>query len=43
LSGPTWRRELSPSVEDKSLLMIALSLDAAMGQSDVADALERAK
>ncbi|MCP1830961.1 Ca-activated chloride channel family protein [Bradyrhizobium sp. USDA 4532] len=44
LSGPTWRRELPPFVEDKAPLMIALSLDATMGQSDVAPTrLERAK
>ncbi|MGY4480539.1 VWA domain-containing protein [Bradyrhizobium sp. USDA 3364] len=44
LSGPTWRRELPPFVEDKAPLMIALSLDASMGESDVAPTrLERAK
>ncbi|MCP1849653.1 MULTISPECIES: VWA domain-containing protein [unclassified Bradyrhizobium] len=44
LSGPTWRRELPPFVEDKAPLMIALSLDATMEQSDVAPTrLERAK
>jgi len=44
LSGPTWRRELPPFVEDKAPLMIALALDASMGQSDVAPTrLERAK
>ncbi|MHC2439037.1 vWA domain-containing protein [Bradyrhizobium sp. USDA 4451] len=44
LSGPTWRRELPPFVEDKAPLMIALSLDNSMGQSDVAPTrLDRAK
>lgn len=44
LSGPTWRRELPPFVEDKAPLMIALALDASMGESDVAPTrLERAK
>ncbi|MHC2333587.1 vWA domain-containing protein [Bradyrhizobium sp. USDA 4454] len=44
LSGPTWRRELPPFVEDKAPLMIALSLDNSMSQSDVAPTrLERAK
>ncbi|WP_375778740.1 VWA domain-containing protein [Bradyrhizobium sp. ma5] len=44
LSGPTWRRELPPFVEDKAPLMIALSLDASMGETDVAPTrLERAK
>ncbi|MFT4119710.1 VWA domain-containing protein [Bradyrhizobium sp.] len=44
LSGPTWRRELPPFVEDKAPLMIALALAASMGESDVAPTrLERAK
>jgi Ca-activated chloride channel family protein len=44
LSGPTWRRELPPFVEDKAPLMIALSLSSSMMQTDVAPSrLERAK
>ncbi|MBR0692277.1 VWA domain-containing protein [Bradyrhizobium lablabi] len=44
LSGPTWRRELPPFVEDKAPLMIALALNASMGETDVAPSrLERAK
>jgi Ca-activated chloride channel family protein len=44
LSGPTWRRELPPFVEDKAPLMIALSLSSSMTQTDVAPSrLERAK
>jgi Ca-activated chloride channel homolog len=44
LSGPTWRRELPPFVEDKAPLMIALALNSSMGQTDVAPSrLERAK
>jgi Ca-activated chloride channel family protein len=44
LSGPTWRRELPPFVEDKAPLMIALALNSSMGQTDVAPSrIERAK
>jgi len=44
LSGPTWRRELPPFVEDKAPLMIALSVAPSMSESDVAPTrLERAK
>ncbi len=44
LSGPTWRRELPPFVEDKAPLMIALALSSSMTGSDVAPSrLERAK
>jgi Ca-activated chloride channel homolog len=44
LSGPTWRRELPPFVEDKAPLMIALAVSSSMGESDVAPTrLERAK
>jgi Ca-activated chloride channel family protein len=44
LSGPTWRRELPPFVEDKAPLMIALALSSSMGQTDVAPSrIERAK
>jgi Ca-activated chloride channel family protein len=44
LSGPTWRRELPPFVEDKAPLMIVLALSATMDQPDVAPTrLERAK
>src|ERR1700761_4315041 len=44
LSGPTWRRELPPFVEDKAPLMIALALNSSMGQTDVAPSrLDRAK
>jgi Ca-activated chloride channel family protein len=44
LSGPTWRRELPPFVEDKSPLMIALAVGSSMGGTDVAPSrLERAK
>ena len=44
LSGPTWRRELPPFVEDKAPLMIALSVAPSMNESDVAPTrLERAK
>jgi Ca-activated chloride channel family protein len=44
LSGPTWRRELPPFVEDKAPLMIALAASSSMGQTDVAPSrLERAK
>ena len=44
LSGPTWRRELPPFVEDKAPLMIALALNASMSQTDVAPSrLDRAK
>ncbi len=44
LSGPTWRRELPPFVEDKAPLMIALSLSSSMTQTDVAPSrLDRAK
>lgn len=44
LSGPTWRRELPPFVEDKAPLMIVLALSSTMDQPDVAPTrLERAK
>jgi len=44
MSGPTWRRELPPFVEDKAPLMIALATGSTMGQTDVAPSrLERAK
>jgi Ca-activated chloride channel family protein len=44
LSGPTWRRELPPFVEDKAPLMIALSVASSMNKTDVAPSrLERAK
>ncbi|MET3906905.1 Ca-activated chloride channel family protein [Bradyrhizobium sp. S3.3.6] len=44
LSGPTWRRELPPFVEDKAPLMIALAAGSSMTESDVAPSrLERAK
>ena len=44
LSGPTWRRELPPLVEDKAPLMIVLALSSTMDQADVAPTrLERAK
>src|SRR5215470_5024440 len=44
LSGPTWRRELPPFVEDKAPLMIALAVSSSMGRTDVAPTrLERAK
>ena len=44
LSGPTWRRELPPFVEDKAPLMIVLALSSSMTQTDVAPSrLERAK
>ncbi|MGY3614509.1 VWA domain-containing protein [Bradyrhizobium sp. USDA 10063] len=44
LSGPTWRREVPPFVEDKAPLMIALALGSSMGQTDIAPSrLERAK
>ena len=44
LSGPTWRRELPPFVEDKAPLMIVLALSSTMDQTDVAPSrLERAK
>jgi len=44
LSGPTWRRELPPVVEDKAPLMIAMSVASSMNQTDVAPSrLERAK
>lgn len=44
LSGPTWRRELPPFVEDRAPLMIALALNSSMSQTDVAPSrLERAK
>src|SRR5262245_54444609 len=44
LSGPTWRRELPPFVEDKAPLMIVLALSSSMDQPDVAPTrLERAK
>jgi len=44
LSGPTWKRELPPFVEDKAPLMIALALSSSMGETDVAPSrLERAK
>lgn len=44
LSGPTWRRELPPFVEDKAPLMVALSVAPSMNESDIAPTrLERAK
>jgi Ca-activated chloride channel family protein len=44
LSGPTWRREPPPFVEDKAPLMIALAVGSSMSESDVAPSrLERAK
>jgi len=44
LSGPTWRRELPPFVEDKAPLMVALSVAPSMAERDVAPSrLERAK
>jgi Ca-activated chloride channel family protein len=44
LSGPTWRHELPPFVEDKAPLMIALSVAPSMMERDVAPSrLERAK
>jgi len=44
LSGPTWRRELPPFVEDRAPLMIVLALSTSMDQPDVAPTrLERAK
>lgn len=44
LSGPTWRRELPPFVEDKAPLMIALAVGSSMNSNDVAPSrLERAK
>jgi Ca-activated chloride channel family protein len=33
LSGPTWRRELPPFVEDKAPLMIALAVSSSMGRT----------
>lgn len=44
LSGPTWRRELPPFVEDKAPLVIALAVTNSMTRQDVAPTrLERAK
>jgi Ca-activated chloride channel family protein len=44
LSGPTWRRELPPFVEDKAPLMIALDVSGSMGGTDIAPSrLERGK
>src|ERR1700744_4576123 len=44
LSGPTWRRELPPFVEDKAPLMIVLALNSSMNQTDIAPSrLDRAK
>lgn len=44
LSGPTWRRELPPFVEDKAPLMIALAVASSMSGTDIAPSrLERAK
>jgi len=44
VSGPTWRRELPPFVEDKAPLMIALDVSVSMGETDVAPSrLERGK
>ncbi|MBR0819879.1 VWA domain-containing protein [Bradyrhizobium liaoningense] len=44
MSGPTWRRELPPFVEDKAPLMIVLAVGASMSGTDVAPSrLERAK
>lgn len=44
MSGPAWRRELPPFVEDKAPLMIALAVGSSMNGTDVAPSrLERAK
>ncbi len=44
MSGPTWRRELPPFVEDKAPLMIALAVGSSMSARDVAPSrLERAQ
>lgn len=44
LSGPTWKRELPPFVEDRAPLMMALAVSSSMGETDVAPSrLERAK
>ncbi|HYI28731.1 MAG TPA: VWA domain-containing protein [Bradyrhizobium sp.] len=44
LSGPTWRREVPPFVENKAPLMIVLALSSTMDQPDTAPTrLERAK
>jgi Ca-activated chloride channel family protein len=44
LSGPAWRRELPPFVENKAPLMIVLALSSTMDQPDTAPTrLERAK
>ncbi len=44
LSGPTWRREPPPFVEDKAPLMIALDVSGSMGETDIAPSrLERGK
>ena len=44
LSGPTWRRELPPFVENKAPLMIVLALSSTMDQPDTPPTrLERAK
>jgi len=44
LSGPTWRRELPPFVEDKAPLMIVLAVSSSMGRTDVPPTrLERGK
>jgi Ca-activated chloride channel family protein len=44
LSGPSWRRELPPFVEDKAPLIIALAVKSSMSEQDVPPTrLERAK
>src|SRR5262249_21482004 len=44
LSGPAWRREVPPFVEDKAPMMIALSVTPSMAERDVPPSrLERAK
>lgn len=44
LSGPTWRRELPPFVEDKAPLMLALAVGSSMNETDVAPSrLDRAR
>lgn len=44
LSGPTWRRELPPFVQDQAPLMIALDVSSSMEGTDIAPSrLERGK
>ncbi|QIO31797.1 VWA domain-containing protein [Bradyrhizobium sp. 1(2017)] len=44
MSGPAWRRELPPFVEDKAPLMVVLAVGSSMNGTDVAPSrLERAK